>query len=84
MTGDEMIGWHHRLHGHEFERVLGEGDGQGSPVCCSPWGHEELDTTEQLNSNHKHPPCWVSDWLHSAMPIPSPTLETLSPWVFFA
>ena len=49
MTGDEMVGWHHRLNGHEFKRVLGEGEGQGSPVCCSPWGHKESDTTEQLN-----------------------------------
>ena len=49
MTEDEMVGWHHRLHGHEFERVLGEGDGQGSPVCCSPWGREELDTTARLH-----------------------------------
>ena len=38
--------WHHRLNGHEFEYTLGVGDGQGSLVCCSPWGHKELDTTE--------------------------------------
>ena len=37
-TEDEMVGWHHRLDGHEFEQALGVGDGQGSPVCCSPWG----------------------------------------------
>ena len=42
-----MVGWHHRLDGHKFE--LGVGDGQGSLACCSPWGHKELDTTEQLN-----------------------------------
>ena len=36
---DEMVGWHHRLDGHEFEQALGVGDGQGSLVCCSPWGH---------------------------------------------
>ena len=35
---DEMVGWHHRLVGHEFEQDLGVGDGQGSLVCCSPWG----------------------------------------------
>ena len=46
---DEMVGWHHRLNGHEFEQALGVGDGQGSQVCCSSWGHEELDMTEQLN-----------------------------------
>ena len=50
MTEDEIIGWHHRLIGHEFEQALGVGDGQGSLVCCSPWGHKEMDTTERLNS----------------------------------
>ena len=49
MTEDEMVGWHHRLDGHEFEQVSGVGDGQGSLTYCSPWGHEELDTTERLN-----------------------------------
>ena len=44
-----MVGWHHRLNGHEFEKTPGNGDGQGSLVCCSPWGHRESDTTEQLN-----------------------------------
>jgi len=46
---DEVVGWHHRLYGHEFEQGLGVGDGQGSLVCCSPRGLKELDTTEQLN-----------------------------------
>ena len=46
---DEMVVWHHRLDGHEFEQVLGVGDGQGSLVCCSPWGHKEKDTSEWLN-----------------------------------
>ena len=46
MTEDEMVRWHHRLDGHEFEQVLGVGDGQGKLVCCSPWGHKESDTTE--------------------------------------
>ena len=44
-----MVGWHHRLDGLEFEQALGFGDGQGSLVCCSPWGHKELDTNERLN-----------------------------------
>ena len=48
MTEDEMGGRHHQLDGHEFEQTLGVGDGQGSMVCCSPWGHKELDTTEWL------------------------------------
>ena len=46
MTEDEMVGWHHRLHGHELEQVLGDSDGQGSLASCSPWGHQESDTTE--------------------------------------
>ena len=45
-TEDEMVGWHHQLNGHEFEQALGVGDGQGSLVCCSPWGHKESDMTE--------------------------------------
>ena len=49
MTEDEMVGWHHRLNGGEFERALGDGDGQGSLACCSPRGLKELDTTERLN-----------------------------------
>ena len=48
MSEDEMVGWHHQLNGHEFEQALGVGDGQGSLVYCSPWGHKELDTIEQL------------------------------------
>ena len=49
MTEDEMVGWHHQLDGHEFEKAPGVGDGQGSLVCCSPWGRKDLDTTEQLS-----------------------------------
>ena len=51
VTEDEMVGWHHWLSTHEFEQNLGDGDGQGSLVCSSPWGHKELDTTEWLNNN---------------------------------
>ena len=47
-TEDEMVGWH-QLNGHEFEKTLGVGDGQGGLACCSPWGREESDTTERLN-----------------------------------
>ena len=39
VTEDEMVGWHHRLNGHEFERALADGGGQGSLACCGPWGH---------------------------------------------
>ena len=57
-TKDEMIGWYHRLNGHEFEQSLGDSDGQGSPACCRQWGRKESDTTERLNNNSpekKHP-----------------------------
>ena len=46
---DEMVGLYHQLNGHEFERTLGVGAGQGSLACCSLWGHKQLDTTEWLN-----------------------------------
>ena len=49
MTEDEVVRWHQQLNGHEFEQTLGVSDGQGGPVCCSPWVHKESDTTEQLN-----------------------------------
>ena len=45
-TEDEMVRWHPQLDGHEFEQVLGVGDGQGSLGFCSPWGCKESDTTE--------------------------------------
>ena len=51
MTEDEMVGWHHRLDEHEFEQALGDGEGQGSLTCCSPWGCKESDRTERLNNN---------------------------------
>ena len=50
MTEDEMVGWHHQLYGHEFKQAPGDGEGQGSLVCCNPWGHRELDMTEGLNN----------------------------------
>ena len=54
MTEDKMVGWHHQLNGHEFEQALGDGEGQGSLACCSPWGRKESDMTEQLNNNKKY------------------------------
>ena len=44
-----MVGWYHQLDGHEFKQAPGDGKGQGSLVCCSPWGRKESDTTEGLN-----------------------------------
>ena len=46
-----MFGWHHQLNGHEFEQTPGDGEGQGSLVCCSPCARKELDTTERLKNN---------------------------------
>ena len=46
MTEDEMVGWHHRLDGHELEQTPGDSEGQGSLAFCSPRGHKESDTTE--------------------------------------
>ena len=57
MTEDEVVGWQHQLNGHESEQAPWVGDRQGSLACCSPWGHKESDTTEQLN--------WTEGWLHS-------------------
>ena len=51
MTEDEMVGWHHRLDGHEFEQAPAVGDGQGSLVCYNPWDWKESDPTEQVNNN---------------------------------
>ena len=61
-TEDEMVGWHHRLNGHEFQQTLGDGEGQGSPVCCSPRGHKESDTIEWLNNSD--PGCQVKEQCH--------------------
>ena len=49
MPEGEMVEWHDRLDGYEFEQALGVGDRQGSLVCCDSWGHKESDTTERLN-----------------------------------
>ena len=46
ITEDEMVGWHHQLNAYESESTPGVGDGQGSLVCCSPWGHKKSDTAE--------------------------------------
>ena len=53
-TEAEMVGWHHRLDGHDFEQASGVGDGQGSLACCSPLGHKKSDTTEWLNWTDWH------------------------------
>ena len=51
-TEDEMVGWHHQLNGHEFEQALGDDDGQGSLVCCSPWDRKESGMSGWLDNNN--------------------------------
>ena len=59
-----MVAWHHQLNGHEFEQALGDGEGQGSLACYSPWGCKELDTTEQQQDWYKMPlQCYISQLL---------------------
>ena len=73
MTEEEMVGWHHRLYGHEFEQAPGVGDGQGGVACCSPWGRKELDTTERLNWFLKKEPQIMRAWIwvsHRWNPLP--------------
>ena len=53
-TEDEMVGWHHQLNGHEFEQASGDGEGQGSLVCYSPWGCKESDVTERLSNKNNN------------------------------
>ena len=50
MTEDEMVRWHDQINGHEFVQAPGDGEGQGSLACCSPWGHKDSHTTECLNN----------------------------------
>ena len=53
----KMVGWHHRLNGHEFELAPGDGEGQGSLACCSPWGHRVThNLVEQQGSQEELQP----------------------------
>ena len=54
VTEDEIVRWHHRLDGHEFEQTLGASEGQGNLECSGLWDHKELDSTEQMNSNNNN------------------------------
>ena len=68
-----MVGWHHRLDGHEFEHTLGDSEGQGSLACCSPWGHKESDTTEQLknkNLRRGESMIYLLGWKHGEEKVP--------------
>ena len=53
MTEDKIVGWHHQLNGHEFEQSPGDGEGQESMACCSPWGLKVLDRIEQDSVNNR-------------------------------
>ena len=66
ITEDEMVGWHHWLNGHEFEQTPGDGEGQGSLACCSPWGHKELDMTVTEQQE-----IWRTGWCGEKPPQPS-------------
>ena len=70
MTEDEMLGLHHWLNVYEFKQASGVGDGQWSLVCCSPWGHKESDTTEQLN---------LTDWTEQLSSLER-NLSQSQPW----
>ena len=57
-TEDEMVGWHHRLNGHEFEQALGVGDGQGGLACCNSW-----DCKEKVMAPHSSTLAWkIHGW----------------------
>ena len=80
-TEDEMVGWHHWYNGHEFEEALWVCDGQGSLECCSPWAHQELDTTEGLNWNSSR----TSDpffFLECPRPLSPPRRALDSLWTY--
>ena len=57
-----MVGWHHRLSGHEFEQTPGDGEGQAGLVCCSPRDCKESDMTERLNSKERRVLIWTRGW----------------------
>ena len=66
-TEDELVVWHHWLNALEFEHAPGDSEGQGSLVCCSPWGCKESDMTEWLNNNNYKVLC--TDWAKLSLPF---------------
>ena len=75
MTEDELAGEHHRLDGHESEQAPGDGEGQRSLACCSPWGRKESDTTERLNDNSE-----PGSEIHSVVSVSLQHHGLYSPW----
>ena len=61
-TEDEMVGWHHWLYGHECEQAPGDGEGQGSLVCCTSWGCKESDMTEQPQNYSTYTDKYLTVW----------------------
>ena len=74
---DEMVGWHHRLDGPEFELTPGDGDGQGSLACCSPRGHKVSDMTERLNNSGTLKLCYTLKSSGEFLKLPTPKLINL-------
>ena len=73
-----MVGWHHRLNGHEFDQTLGDSRGQGSLACHSPWACKEFDMTQRLNSNSgEHAACLSPP----SPPLGSTGRRTASSWI---
>ena len=73
MTEDEMVGGHHRLHGHEFEQTLGDSEGQGSLACCSPWGcrvRYDLATEQQQHVKFRGVVWWFCCVHWRSEPLP--------------
>ena len=64
MTENEMVGWHHQLNGHEFEKTLGDSEGQGSLAFCSPWGHKQSDMTQRPNNRFENEQNWKTAIVH--------------------
>ena len=84
-TADEMVGWHHRLNGHECEQTPGDGEGQGSLAWCSPWGCKESGMTEGLNCKIFHKGKKGSPWNpvnHFQHRITSFNLASLFPFLY--
>ena len=92
-TEDRMVEWHHRLNGHEFGQALGDGEGQGSLVCCNPWDCKDSDTAEWLKPTIQQSHSWayiqtrVSEWgcsvvSNSLQPRGLKPTRLLHPWYF--
>ena len=76
---DEMVGWHHRLNGHEFEQTPGDSEGQGSLMCCSSRSHKELGTTDWLNNNFL-----IVPQLRNASPLQNPCIPSVLLWFLYS